>query len=80
MATTNYRKFKFQLISTLVVISTEAFLILDPRTLQIKFRLPATEIYRISLSPYEDDIFVLHIKAVRKLIFLNSFDNYFILF
>lgn len=39
-------------------------LLLDQRTLQIKYRVPATEIYRLSLSPFVDDIAVFHIKAV----------------
>ncbi|KAI5698392.1 hypothetical protein M8J75_006121 [Diaphorina citri] len=38
-------------------------LILDHRTLQIKYRVPASEIYRLSLSPYLDDIAVFHIRA-----------------
>lgn len=40
-------------------------LLLDQRTLQIKYRIPATEIYRLSLSPYHDNIAVFHVKAVR---------------
>lgn len=39
-------------------------LLLDQRTLQIKYRVPAAEIYRLSLSPYADDIAVFHVKAV----------------
>lgn len=39
-------------------------LILDQRTLQIKYRVPATDIYRISLSPFLDDVAVVHVKAV----------------
>lgn len=39
-------------------------LILDQRTLQIKYRVPATEIYRMSLSPYLDDVAVVHVRAV----------------
>lgn len=39
-------------------------LLLDQRTLQIKYRIPASEIYRMSLSPYVDDIAVFHVKAV----------------
>lgn len=39
-------------------------LLLDQRTLQIKYRIPASEIYRMSLSPYLDDIAVFHVKAV----------------
>lgn len=48
----------------LLVLSTSAMLLLDQRTLQIKYRVPATEIYRLSLSPYPDDIAVFHVKAV----------------
>lgn len=39
-------------------------LILDQRTLQVKYRVPATEIYRMSLSPYLDDVAVFHVRAV----------------
>ena len=39
-------------------------LILDQRTMQIKYRIPAPEIYRISLSPFLDDIAVFHVRAV----------------
>lgn len=48
----------------LFVLSTSAMLILDQRTLQVKYRVPATEIYRLSLSPYLDDVAVFHVKAV----------------
>lgn len=56
--------FKFQFVPILLVLSTSSMLLLDQRTLQIKYRVPATEIYRMSLSPYLDDIAVFHIKAV----------------
>ncbi|XP_031619986.1 unconventional myosin-Ia isoform X2 [Contarinia nasturtii] len=46
----------------LMALSTNAMLLLDQRTLQIKYRIPATEIYRLSLSPYHDNIAVFHIK------------------
>ena len=39
-------------------------LIMDQRTMQIKYRIPASEIIRLSLSPYFDDIAVFHVKAV----------------
>lgn len=48
----------------LLVLSTSSLLLLDQRTLQIKYRVPASEIYRMSLSPYLDDIAVFHVKAV----------------
>ncbi|KAL9894764.1 myosin 95E isoform 1-T1 [Glossina fuscipes fuscipes] len=47
----------------LLVLSTSSLLLLDQRTLQIKYRVPAAEIYRMSLSPYLDDIAVFHVKA-----------------
>ncbi|KAJ8960489.1 hypothetical protein NQ318_013773 [Aromia moschata] len=50
-------------VPILLVISTRSMLILDQRTLQIKYRVPATEIYRMSLSPYLDDVAVVHVRA-----------------
>ena len=46
------------------MISTSSMLIMDQRTMQIKYRIPASEIIRLSLSPYFDDIAVFHVKAV----------------
>jgi hypothetical protein len=46
------------------VVSTAAMLILDQRTMQIKYRVPATDIHQISLSPFFDDIAVVHVKVV----------------
>ncbi len=81
----------FQFVPILFVISTSSMLILDQRTMQIKyrsnnlyfillpffstqvinklnffltFRVPAGEIFKLSLSPYFDDIAVFHIRAV----------------
>lgn len=56
-------------VPILLVVSTTSMLLLDQRTLQIKYRVPATEIYRLSLSPYLDDIAVFHVKAVSGFIF-----------
>lgn len=50
-------------------------LIMDQRTMQIKYRIPASEIIRLSLSPYFDDIAVFHVKAVSYASFI-----YFILY
>ncbi|XP_022240517.1 unconventional myosin-Ib-like isoform X3 [Limulus polyphemus] len=50
-------------VQTLFVISTSSMLIMDQRTLQIKYRVPASDIFRISLSPYVDDISVFHVRA-----------------
>ncbi|KAJ9580439.1 hypothetical protein L9F63_024375, partial [Diploptera punctata] len=51
-------------VPILFVLSTSSMLILDQRTLQIKYRVPAAEIYRLSLSPYLDDVAVFHVRAV----------------
>ncbi|XP_037946319.1 unconventional myosin-Ib [Teleopsis dalmanni] len=50
-------------VPILLVLSTSSLLLLDQRTLQVKYRVPASEIYRMSLSPYLDDIAVFHVKA-----------------
>lgn len=55
-----------QFVPILLVISTSSMLLLDQRTLQIKYRVPASEVYRLSLSPYADDIAVFHVKAVSR--------------
>lgn len=47
-----------------MALSTSSMLLLDQRTLQIKYRIPASEIYRLSLSPFHDNIAVFHVKAV----------------
>lgn len=53
-----------QLVPVLFVVSTSSMMILDQRTLNIKYRVPAADIVRISLSPFLDDIAVFHVKSV----------------
>lgn len=62
-----------QFVPILLVLSTSSLLLLDQRTLQIKYRVPASEIYRMSLSPYLDDIAVFHVKAVTISYLINIF-------
>lgn len=53
-------------------------LILDQRTLQVKYRVPAADIYRLSLSPFLDNVAVFHIKSVSflvKQLFVNNTNN-----
>ncbi|XP_023341413.1 unconventional myosin-Ib, partial [Eurytemora carolleeae] len=50
-------------VPILFVISTSSMLILDQRTMQIKYRVPAGEIFKLSLSPFFDDIAVFHVRA-----------------
>ncbi|RWS12427.1 unconventional myosin-Ib-like protein, partial [Dinothrombium tinctorium] len=50
-------------VQKLLVLSTVAMIVMDQRTLQIKYRIPVNEIFRISLSPYMDDIVIIHVKC-----------------
>jgi len=50
-------------VPILFVISTSSMLIMDQRTMEIKYRIPAAEIFKLSLSPYHDDIAVFHVRA-----------------
>lgn len=45
------------------VVSTGALLLLEPRSLRVKRRVPAHTVYRLSLSPYADDLLVVHVRA-----------------
>lgn len=65
-------KLKKKVTPILMALSTNAMLLLDQKTLQIKYRIPATEIYRLSLSPYHDNIAVFHLRDVRRQLFLYS--------
>lgn len=59
-----FSAFPKQVCPILMALSTNAMLLLDQKTLQIKYRVPAAEIYRLSLSPYHDNIAVFHLKDV----------------
>lgn len=50
-------------VQTLFVVSTNSMLVMDQRTLQIKYRIPVGDIVRISLSPFMDDIAVFHVRT-----------------
>ncbi|XP_041968834.1 unconventional myosin-Ia-like [Aricia agestis] len=45
------------------VVSTGALLLLEARSLRLKRRVPAHAVYRLSLSPYADDLLVVHVRA-----------------
>ncbi len=53
-----------QMVLQLLIVSTNAVLVLDQRTLGIKYRIPVTEIAAMSLSPYFDRVLILHLKKV----------------
>lgn len=51
-----------KLVQQLVVMSNQALLVIDHRTMTLKNRIPVEFIERISLSPYQDKLAVFHIK------------------
>lgn len=71
--------FTVQFVPILMVLSTNSMLLLDQRTLQLKYRVPATEIYRLSLSPYHDNIAAFHIKAVSFRYLFSCLQNFLVL-
>ncbi|XP_074601983.1 myosin 95E [Brevipalpus obovatus] len=50
-------------VQKLLVISTCAMIVMDQRTLQVKYSIPVKDIIRISLSPYNDDLVVIHVRC-----------------
>ncbi|OWR42502.1 putative unconventional myosin 95e [Danaus plexippus plexippus] len=47
----------------LAVVSTGALLLLEARSLRLKRRVPAHCVYRLSLSPFADDLLAVHVRA-----------------
>ncbi|CAB3226815.1 unnamed protein product [Arctia plantaginis] len=47
----------------LCVVSTGALLLLEARSLRLKRRVPAHAVWRLSLSPFADDLLVVHVRA-----------------
>ena len=52
------------MVPQLLVLSTNALLVLDQRTLVIKYRIPTSEVEAMSLSPYNDKLVIFHLKKV----------------
>lgn len=48
-------------VPTLLVVSTAALLLLEPRSLRLKRRVPAQRVRRLSLSPAADDLLAVHV-------------------
>ena len=55
---------QFQLVQQLVVMTSQALLVIDHRTMSLKNRIPLEFIEKISLSPYHDRLAVFHLKKV----------------
>ena len=57
----------FQMVSKLMVVSSQAILILDSKTMQLKYRIPLSLISKVSTSPYQDKLVVFHLTKVREI-------------
>ncbi|XP_064595408.1 unconventional myosin-Ib-like isoform X2 [Liolophura sinensis] len=51
-----------KMVQQLFVISTQAILIIDHRTMSVKYRIPVSQIRSISLSPFLDKLVFFHLK------------------
>lgn len=56
--------FWIQFVHKLVVISTNSFIVLDHRTMQINHHIKLHDIFKISTSPYMDNVLLIHIFTV----------------
>nr|XP_006825386.1 PREDICTED: unconventional myosin-Ib-like [Saccoglossus kowalevskii] len=48
-------------VPTLFVVSSSSIQLLDSKTLEKKYRVPLTEITNLSVSPYNDGLFAIHV-------------------
>ncbi|CAL1536218.1 unnamed protein product [Lymnaea stagnalis] len=51
-----------KMVSKLLVLSTQALLVLDPKSLALKYRIPLAMIHKISVSPYKDNLCIFHLQ------------------
>ena len=54
------------MVQYLFVLSNKSLLLLDQKSLAVKYRIPLTEVEDIKLSPYHDQIVFFHLIRVRK--------------
>jgi len=54
------------------VVTTSAMLIIDHKNMQIKYRIPVKQIYKMSLSPFFDDIAIFHVREVEMVVKYNK--------
>lgn len=50
-----------KMVGKLLVLSTQAVLVLDPKSLALKYRIPLSMIHKISVSPFRDNLCIFHI-------------------
>ena len=47
-----------------LAVTGNSFMVLDPKSYALKYRVDLTNLEQISLSPYSDALFVMHVKPV----------------
>ncbi|XP_033732027.1 unconventional myosin-Ia-like isoform X2 [Pecten maximus] len=55
-----------KMVDQLLVVSTQAILVIEHHTMMVKYRIPVGEIKRISLSPFRDSLVVLHLQKTEE--------------
>jgi len=53
------------MVDQLIVVSTQAVLVIDHHTMMVKYRIPLAEVKSVSTSPFKDSLIVLHLQKVR---------------
>ncbi len=51
-------------VPEVLVVTGTSFMVLDPKSLALKYRVELADLQQISLSSYADNIFVMHINPV----------------
>ena len=52
----------FQFLPIVLTVTTSEILILDPRTLQQKYKIELPDLIKITMSTYNDDLCVFHVR------------------
>jgi len=51
-------------VPMVLVVTGTSFMVLDPKTLALKYRVELKDLKQISLSNFSDNIFIMHINPV----------------
>lgn len=52
-----------KMVPHLFVLTTSTVLLLDQRSLALKYRIPISEVTQVSLSPFNDNLVIFHVKT-----------------
>ncbi|ESP02895.1 hypothetical protein LOTGIDRAFT_212414 [Lottia gigantea] len=51
-----------KMVRLLIVMSTQALLVFEPKNMTLKYRIPLGEVEKMSLSPYSDKLLIFHLQ------------------